>query len=165
MSRFTEASKEEVTKQYLHLFSGPDVAAAREIPIAAMILDSSGTVVYCHADAARLFHASPSTLVGQHVSELIPDLPFDRRTPGYNLAYATFWAPEGPPRGFAGVDGQGRSFGLQLALDRLQLQKHQQILLGLRLQAEFAHLPESCAGCAGDVELRADRAAQPAFAA
>lgn len=164
MSYFTEASDGEATKQYSHLFSQHDEAAAHGNPVAAMILDSSGTVRYCHADAAHLFHASPSVLVGRHIRELIPDLPFDQRTPGYNVAYATFWAPEGPPRGFCGVDGQGRFFGLQLTLDRLQLEKHQQILLNLRLQVESADLAEPCADRGGLVDARAGRAATPAFA-
>lgn len=164
MCHFTAASNGEVTPQYSHLFSQPGEGAAHGIPIAAMILDRSGTVRYCHADAARLFHASPSTLVGRHVNELIPNLPFGRRTPGYNVAYATFWAPEGPPRGFVGVDGQGRSFGVQVVLDRLELEEHQQILLGLRLQVESAHLPEPCSDCGELVDVRTDWAARPAFA-
>ncbi len=109
-----------------------------------MILDRSGTVRYGHADAARLFRTSPNTLVGRHVTELIPEFPLDRRTPGYNVAYVAFWAPAGPPRTFSAVDAQGRSFAVRIALDRLELKKHQYILLSLRPQGESDRLPEPC---------------------
>lgn len=124
--------------------AGGDVAAYGT-PFLAMVLDSLGTVRYCHADAARLFRAGAHTIVGRHVSELIPALPFNSRTPAYNVAYATFWAPEGPRRGFCGVDSQGRCFDLQVALDKLQLEKHHQILLSLQLPVISAQLPEQSA--------------------
>lgn len=107
-----------------------------------MVLDCVGTVRYCHADAARLFRAGAHTLVGRHVSELIPDLPINSRTPAYNVAYAKFWAPEGARRGFYGVDSQGRSFDLRIALDKLELEKHHQILLSLQLPVTTAEFPE-----------------------
>jgi len=168
MSQFTEALILDVTQRYPHLFperheTGGETAA-HEVPFAAMVLDRLGTVRYCHADAARLFGASAHTLVGRHVTELIPDLPFKPRTPGYNVAYAAFWAPDGSRRGFCGVDNEGRSFGLQIALDRLELEKHHQILLSLRLPAESAQLPERFAGSGNDVDMPADRADIPASA-
>ena len=135
MSHFSEAHTWEVTPQNSRLFSEQvetrGKAAAHRAPFAAMVLNRSGTVRYCHADAARLFCASARALVGRHVSELIPDLPFKPRTPGYNVAYSTFWASEGPQRGFCGVDTQGRSFGLQVALRTPELEKHDQIIVAL----------------------------------
>lgn len=150
MSHGTKAFEEDVMQQNSQLFSARDEpgaeAASHRVPFAAMVLDSLGTVRYCHADAARLFRAGARTLVGRHLSELIPGLPFNPMTPGYNVAYATFWAPEGSRRGFCGVDSQGLTFGLQVTLDRLNLEKHHQILLSLRLPMEAAPLPEPCTG-------------------
>ena len=83
-------------------------------------------------------------MVGRHVCELIPDLPFNSRTPAYNVAYATFWAPDGVRRGFRGVDRHGRSFDLQVALDKMELEKQHQILVSLRLPVMSAQLPEQC---------------------
>ena len=141
-SQFAVAPNGTITQRHPLLYAEPGAAAGLGSAIAAMILDRSGTVRYGHADAARLFHISPNALVGRHVTELIPELPLDRRTPGYNLAYATFWAPAGPPRAFSGVDSQGRSFGVRVGLDRLELEKHQYILLSLRPQCESGRLPE-----------------------
>lgn len=135
MSHSSEAHNLEVTQQNSHLFSERvetrRKAAAHRVPFAAMVLNRSGTVRSCHDDAARLFCASADALVGRHVSELIPHLPFKPRTPGYNVAYSTFWASEGPQRGFCGVDTQGRLFGLQVALRTPELDKHDQIIVAL----------------------------------
>jgi hypothetical protein len=144
MSHLTEASNRDVKQQNPHLFPGRDdssgAAVAHGVPFAAMVLDKSGTVCYCHADAARLFHASAHALVGRHVRELIPDLPFKPKTPGYNVAYAAFWANEEAQHGFSGVDSQGRAFGIRVAVDRLELEKRHQILLRLQLPVESAQL-------------------------
>lgn len=169
MSKFTETVNWNVTQQTSHFFSegheSGGEAAAQGVPFAAMVLDRLGTVRYCHADAARLFRARAHTLIGRHVKDLIPDLPFNPRTPGYNVAYAAFWASENPRRGFCGVDSQGRSFGLQVALDKLELEKRYQILLSLRLPVESARLPEHCAGSSNGVGVRADQREIPALAA
>lgn len=135
MSQFAEAFTRDVTKQYPYVFSDGyqacDEAATHGVPFAVMVLDKLGTVRYCDGEAARLFRTSARTLVGRQVKELIPDLPFNSRTPAYNVAYATFWATEGPQRGFCGLDCQGSSFGLQVALDRLALQKYHLIIVVL----------------------------------
>lgn len=82
----------------------------------AIVMDCHGTVQHCHEALAQLFHARPRALVGRHIRELIPQLPLNPATPGYNAAYATFWAPKGQRSGFHGVDSQGREFGLRVAL-------------------------------------------------
>ena len=165
MSHLTEAFNWNVTQQNSHLFPERDdtsgETAAPGVPFAAMVLDKSGTVCYCHADAARLFHASAHTLVGRHVRELIPGLPFKPRTPGYNVAYAAFWASEEAQHGFCGVDSQGRAFGIRVAVDRLELEKRHQILLRLQLPLESAQLPGQHAASGNVVDARADRAEIP----
>ncbi len=169
MSQTIEAFNCNVTRQYSHLFSeGHEIsgeAAAHEIPFATMVLDRSGTVRYCHADAARLFRSNAHTLGGHHVREVIPNLPFNPRTPGYNVAYATFWASEGPQRRFCGVDGQGGLFGLQVALDKLELQKRHQIIVSLAATGctcSGAGTARRCSGTGFDV--RAHGTEIPAFA-
>ncbi|MBI4293819.1 MAG: hypothetical protein HY661_20280 [Betaproteobacteria bacterium] len=130
-----------------------------------MVLDRSGTVRYCHAEAARLFRASAHTLVGRHVRALIPHLPFNPRTPGYNVAYTTFWASEGPQRGFCGLDSQGGLFGVQVALDRLDLQKHPQIIVALAptgCRCPVAGIVRKCSG--HSVAARIVRTEIPALA-
>ena len=97
MPYFSEAFNADITPGYSKSLCDLELtgssATAHAIPFATMILDSLGTVRYCHADAARLFDASANTLVGRPVRDLIADLPFNSKTPGYNIAYASFWAP------------------------------------------------------------------------
>ncbi|MBI2959206.1 MAG: hypothetical protein HYY28_02745 [Betaproteobacteria bacterium] len=100
--------------------------------LATIVLDRLGTVRYCHDEAADLFGSPALSLIGKHIKALIPDLPFNARTPGYNVAYAAFWAPDGPRQRYCGVDSLGRSFDLQIALESLELEKKQQIVLNLR---------------------------------
>lgn len=90
--------------------------AVREAPPAAIVMDCYGTVRHCSPDLAGLFQTRPRYLIGRHIRDLIPNLPLSPATPGYNAAYATFWAQTGEQRGFEGVDGQGRKFGLRIAL-------------------------------------------------
>lgn len=96
MCHFIVASDGTVTWQPSHPYPEPGEAATHGTAIATIILDRSGTVRYCHADAARLFHTGPNTLVGRHVTEMIPELPLARRTSGYNAAYVTFRTPQVP---------------------------------------------------------------------
>jgi hypothetical protein len=164
MPRVTEATSWDAAQPYSHLFSeGYETGgkAANGFDFAAMFLDSLGTVRYCHADAARLFRAGAQTLVGRHVSALIPDLPFHSMTPGYNVAYATFWAPKGLQRGFCGVDNNGRAFGLQIEMDRLELEKQHLILLRLLLPVGSARLLEPYAGQGRGVGAQVHRAEIP----
>lgn len=127
-------------RQFTQLFHGDARGAdslhearigTRAEPRATMVLDRIGIVRYCNADAAQLFAAGAESLVGKHISALVPDLPFSRRTPGYNLAYAAFWAPDGPCRRHSGVGSSGGSFDLHIALERLEVEGRQYILLSL----------------------------------
>ena len=131
MTYATEAVESSVAPQCSDRVPDAEEAGVDEIPFAAMVLDWLGSIRYCHADAARLFGESAQALVGWHVKELIPDLPFSPSTPWYNIAYATFWAHQGPQRGFCGLDNQGRAFGLEVALDRLDLDECHRIIVTL----------------------------------
>ena len=142
MSQTSEILALNLTRQYSHVFSNErktcGEAHAPKVPFAAIVLDRFGTGWYCNAEAAQLFRAGLHTLVGRHVKDLIPDLPFNSSTPGYNIAYATFWANV-PPRRFRGLDSQGNSFGLEVALHRPDLEHHYQIIVVL---APFGCLPK-----------------------
>ncbi len=109
--------------------------AARAVELATMILDKSGIVRYCNAAAARLFRASTRELTQRHITALIPGLPFNSETPGYNIAYAAFWAAGRPWRVFGGADSRGCSLWLHVLLDKLELEGGYQILLNLRQAA------------------------------
>lgn len=59
---------------------------------AALLLDIEGRITDANSAAATLLGRRASALEGQDISQLIPDLPLSRTTPGYNLAYAAFHA-------------------------------------------------------------------------
>jgi PAS domain-containing protein len=107
-------------------------AVAHIVELATMVLDKSGIIRYCNAAAARLFRADTLELARRHITALIPSLPFNAETPGYNVAYATFWATGGRWRVFGGKDSAGRSVWLHVLLDKLELEGGHQILLNLR---------------------------------
>ena len=117
------------------------VVAAQEVGSASVILDALGKILYCNAAARDLFRANAQQLLGQDIRTLMPDLPIRPITPGYNLAYATFWAAEGEWRRFSGRDSRGCLFRLLAALDRTELESRRHILLSLRPARAPAHLP------------------------
>lgn len=60
-----------------------------------MILDASGCITFCSSTAADLLNGTPAQMVGQQVTALIPELPFGRYTPAFNLAYVLFHGNDG----------------------------------------------------------------------
>lgn len=99
---------------------------------ASMVLDELGTVCSCSSSTARLFGAGAQPLIGRPVRALIPDLPLRAATPGYNVAYAAFWAAEAPMRDFQALDNRGRPFCVAVSLEKLALEGRHQILVNLR---------------------------------
>lgn len=139
MFQNSELSRKVMQQRIEHRTSkrrkGSGSAAAHAVEFATMVLDKAGIVRYCNAAAARLFRANTRDLARRHITALIPGLPFNAETPGYNVAYATFWAAGGRWRSFGGADSAGRSLRLQVFLDKLQLEGGYQILLNLRRAA------------------------------
>ncbi len=84
-------------------------------PAFELTLDASGIVQRCDAAAAEFFFASPEALIGQHITELIPELPLKSATPAYNVAYATFCAARPVWLWFKGVDSTGCSIRLYVS--------------------------------------------------
>ncbi len=122
------------------------LAAIEEVGLAAVTLDITGKILCCNAAALSLF--GPAPLPGRDVRSLMPDLPFRRATPGYNIAYATLWAANSAWRRFSGRDGRGRLFRIEASLNQEEFRLRQQILLGVRPAREpaSATLPRRFAG-------------------
>lgn len=57
-----------------------------------LIFDSKGLVRFCSAALAQLIGANAKELTGTCVRELLPALPFDPATEGYNVAFGIFRA-------------------------------------------------------------------------
>ena len=112
-----------------------DGATVPAAEVASMVLDALGTVRDCSGAAARLFGAGAHQLIGRPVRELIPDVPLSAETPGYNVAYAAFWAAEAPGHEFRALDSRGRPFCVMVSLEELALEGRHQILVCLRQAA------------------------------
>lgn len=57
-----------------------------------LLLDSKGIIRFCSASAARIVAASPHQLVGRQIRTVLPGLPINPLTEGYNIAFAAFSA-------------------------------------------------------------------------
>ena len=62
---------------------------------ASVIVDQYGSIRACGQDIATLAGIAGPTLSGQPIKSLLPALPFQARTPGYNVAFAVFHANTG----------------------------------------------------------------------
>lgn len=58
----------------------------------SVILDQYGCIRACGQQIAALAGIAGQTLSGQPIKSLLPTLPFQRGTPGYNVAFAVFHA-------------------------------------------------------------------------
>lgn len=56
----------------------------------SVIVDQYGCIASCGQDIAALAGVARQTLHGQPIKSLLPALPFQLRTPGYNIAFAVF---------------------------------------------------------------------------
>lgn len=59
------------------------------------ILDARGCITFCSTAAAQVLGGAASELLGQQITALIPELPFGRFTPEFNLSYVFFHGDDG----------------------------------------------------------------------
>lgn len=113
----------------LPLFPREQRWEARE---AALLLDSEGRITDANAAAATLLGRRASALEGKDISQLVPDLPLSRTTPGYNLAYAAFHA--GAPGWLAhtALTARGEFMPIELSLASVRVHGVRVIALTLR---------------------------------
>lgn len=94
---------------------------------AFLILDASGQIHFCSPDASHLLGAEDKTLIGLSVAELIPSLPLQAATSGYNLAYIGFWSHSDHWQKF-----QTHSASIEIRFNRLELAGQPFVTLELR---------------------------------
>jgi PAS domain S-box-containing protein len=60
-----------------------------------LVLDARGCITFCNTPAADLFGRAKDDVIGKQVTTLIPELPFGRYTPEFNLAFVFFHGDDG----------------------------------------------------------------------
>lgn len=130
-------------RQARHVRHGRQERDPLPTPVAhgAVVLDRFGIVRYCDTRALKLLGAGPDGLIGRDIRSLIPELPISARTPGYNLAYATFCATRGP-RLCRALGSNGRAANLEIWLDKLH--GYHEILIGMRQPVARVAIGDDC---------------------
>lgn len=113
-------------------FSGTTSEPAFEPGKATMLLDLEGKVVFCDEAGASMFRGCVADLLGRRIDSLVADLPLDRNTPGYNLAYVDFSFSTEHWQRFRGFNLEGRVFPLELSMSAVALDGRHAFLLHLR---------------------------------
>lgn len=72
-----------------------------------LVVDQHGMVTACGAAIPYMLDLALGQLVGQAARELLPGLPLNGATTGYNVAYLTFWAACGDARRVGGRGSNG----------------------------------------------------------
>lgn len=84
-------------------------AAHSSITPTELVVDSKGTITDCSDDLLQAMGVLKDDVAGKNVRSLIPALPFQAQTEGYNIAYATFAAAHKEPRTWVIKRGDGCS--------------------------------------------------------
>lgn len=120
----------------------PDNGASRW---ASLLLDAGGCVQQSSRRVAAIFGRRAEQLSGWTIQALIPALPLQPATPGYNLAFVTFWHcdPGRPP--LWGVDSKGDRLALDVDMQRFRREPG-------RAAAPLIRLMVRCRAVAGRAE-------------
>ncbi|HUW28202.1 MAG TPA: diguanylate cyclase [Sulfuriferula sp.] len=143
------------SKKEAPAFLLPEVHQGR----ALLLLDENGTIKYCSPAVVSGFGAGMQALIGQPVTNLLPELPVRQGTPGYNLAYASFQFRDGQWLAFSGQDSQGRKLRLEATLMALELDGRSLLLLELRTPQTHADEDEKLRRLQEASELSGDAVA------
>jgi PAS domain-containing protein len=78
---------------HIHAFPmRPDVTPKPQSLLGSLLIDIRGTIVFCDTAVARLQGSSCENLIGRPIRAVVPGLPLDPRTEGYNVAFVSFSA-------------------------------------------------------------------------
>lgn len=107
----------------------------RHMPFAATaLIDIRGRITFCSRVFGQLFHVDPASLEGRTIAELLPALPLRVKTPGFNLAFATYWANQIEPLKIPLRTWHG-SLNAEITLRPLKVRNHSHILVFIRPSA------------------------------
>lgn len=85
-----------------------------------MLLDCGGRIQQCSRRVAAIFGRRPEQVSGWPIQALIPALPLLPATPGYNLAFVTFWHRGCGRLPLWGFDRNGNRLALEADLQRFR---------------------------------------------
>lgn len=92
--------------------------ALRSMP-GIMVVDHTGTIRSSNQQAAGLFGGCPDKLIGRSIASLIPDIPYNQNSPGFNARSIAHLSQNTGWRESKGVDLRGRAFRLRFDLSRM----------------------------------------------
>ena len=99
---------------------------------AVLTIDAEGRITDCNPEAKELLGWQSETLEGHAVTEVVPELPFSKNTPGYNLAFAVFHAANGVWMRRMARLADGRELFVDMALSSMLVNFKRHITLSLR---------------------------------
>jgi PAS domain-containing protein len=123
--------------------AGPSAGCADERPAserrlsserAVLVVDAGGAVRFCGDRAAQLLDTRSEDILGRPIQSLIPDLPLQNATLGYNVAYTCFWSVQDDWRRFHRSASNGRAAPLEVKLKPAQRRQDDPYALVVRLR-------------------------------
>lgn len=99
---------------------------------AVLTIDTEGRITNCNPEARELLGWQSESLEGRPVTEVVPELPFSPKTPGYNLAFAVFQAANGVWVRQRARLADGRELAVDMALSSMLVNFKRHITLSLR---------------------------------
>lgn len=103
-----------------------------------VILNAGGCITFCSTAAAQLLGVTADDLVGQQVTAFIPELPFGRYIPEFNLAYVFFHGDDGVWARRALKTRNGKRIPLDVSLGSTDEIGNRSIVLILKQAAALA---------------------------
>lgn len=104
----------------------------------SVILDQHGCIRACGQQIAALAGIVGQRLNGQPIKSLLPTLPFQASTPGYNVAFAVFQANAGRRTVCKMTKGAGAAVMVDVALTILETAPAYLFRLDIRKHADLA---------------------------
>lgn len=105
-----------------------------------LIIDAGGWICAFNPGAARLFGAAGGALRRRHIRTLMPELPLQPKTIGYNLAYVRMWYGDGMVRESQGVKLDGQQLKLGIAITPLERKTPALLLIDVLPEADDLQL-------------------------
>ena len=101
-----------------------------------VVVDGTGTIRSCGADAAAMFGSSRVRLVGRRVSDFIAGLFLGGSSPSFCERYLMYLCAGQAWRRFSALDADGTEFAVERKLSRIRTEGREAFVLNLRRVGE-----------------------------